>query len=375
VNLPTPIPCSPAVTPAPWARNASSYAPPVQNAPITLKLDANEGAAPAPWVREIVAGLDGEALRRYPKPREFEAFLAARFGIDPSRVLVTAGGDDAIDRACRAVLGPGRELILPAPTFEMFVRYAAVVGASVTTVEWRGGTFPTDAVTTQLSDRTSMIAVVSPNNPTGSVIDAAGLERVSSRALAGGALVLADFAYTEFADEDLTPLALTRPNVVVVRTLSKAWGLAGLRVGYALGPPDVIAWLRAAGGPYAVSGLSLAIARACMERGQAAMQASVARAGREVGELRSLLVSLGVDAEPSQGNFVLARFASQTQSADSVRAALGQRGIGVRGFPTEPLLSNALRITVPCDAEAFARLTGALHEIVAPATLRPGSRT
>jgi histidinol-phosphate aminotransferase len=366
VNRPPSTPRSPAVTPAPWARNASSYAPPAPVAPISLKLDANEGAAPPPWLREVLTGLDAETFRRYPKPREFEAFLARRFDIDPSRVLVTAGGDEAIDRACRATLGPGRELLLPVPTFEMFVRYAAVSGAAVTTIDWPGGPFPTDAVAARLSDRTSMVAVVSPNNPTGAVIDAAGLERISSRALSGGALILADLAYTEFADEDLTPLALTLPNVVIVRTLSKAWGLAGLRIGYALGPPDIIAWLRAAAGPYSVTGPSLAIARACLERGHHAMQASVARAKLEVSELRSLLASLGVTVAPSQGNFVLARF----PDADTVRAALGLRGIAVRGFPKDPLLAGALRITVPCDAPAFTRLAAALREILAP---RPGA--
>ncbi len=366
MNRPASTPCSPAVTPAPWARNASSYAPPAPIAPVTLKLDANEGAAPPPWLREVLSSLDPETFRRYPKPREFEAFLAGRFGVDPSRVLVTAGGDEAIDRACRATLGPGRELILPVPTFEMFVRYAAVASATVTTVDWPGGPFPTDAVAARLSDRTSMVAVVSPNNPTGAAIDAAGLERISSRALSGGALVLADLAYTEFADEDLTPLALTLPNVVVVRTLSKAWGLAALRIGYALGPPEIIAWLRAAAGPYSVTGPSLAIARACLERGQNAMQASVARSRLEVAELRSLLASLGVTAAPSQGNFVLARF----PDADAVRAALGLRGIAVRGFPRDPLLAGALRITVPCDVPAFSRLAAALREILAP---RPGA--
>jgi histidinol-phosphate aminotransferase len=364
-----PILRPPALRPATWTRQASSYSPPAQRGPITLKLDSNEGAAPAPWLREVTASLDAESLRRYPKPREFEGFLADQVGLEPSRVLVTAGGDEAIDRACRVALGPRRELILPVPTFEMFARYAAVVSATVTPVDWPDGPFPVEAVVERLSDRTSMVAVVSPNNPTGSVIDAPGLKRVSSAALACGALVLADFAYTEFADEDLTAFALLLPNVVVVRTFSKAWGLAGLRVGYALGPPDVIAMLRAAAGPYSVSGPSLAIARACMERGEGAMRESVARAKLEVAELRSLLASLGVAAPPSQGNFVFARVAQ----ADSIRAALAQRAIAVRGFPGDPLLSDALRITVPCDAGAFGTLCSSLREVLTVPTQGPTS--
>jgi len=356
------------VRPAPWACRARAYAPPAQGAPIDLKLDANEGAAVPAWVREVLAGLDPERLRRYPRPREFEAFLAERLGVDPDRVLVTAGGDDAIDRACRAALGPGRELVLPVPTFEMIARYAAIVGATVREIAWPEGSYPVDAVLDAMCERTSMVAVVSPNNPTGSVIDARGLEQVAAGALTRGALVLADFAYTEFADEDLTPVALSLSNVAVVRTLSKAWGLAGLRIGYAVGSPEVIAWLRAAGNPYAASGPSLAIARACLERGEEAMRASVEQAGRERELLRALLESFGLVCTRSEGNFAFVR----VPSADGARKALAERGIAVRGFPGDRLLADALRITVPSDEAAFARLSGALREVFSRAAPRPG---
>ncbi len=354
------------VRPPAWACDVTPYSPPRPAAPITLKLDANEGAAPAPWARDVLSSLDPEALRRYPRPREFESFLAARLGVDASRVLVTAGGDDAIDRVCRVALGPDRELVLPVPTFEMIARYAAIAGATAREVEWAGGAFPVDAVRGAMSRRTGMVAVVSPNNPTGATIDERGFRQVADVAAERGALVLADFAYAEFALEDLTPLALSFPNVVVVRTLSKAWGLAGLRVGYALGPPVVIAWLRAAGNPYAVSGPSLAVARAVLERGEEALRESVARSRAERGALRELLRGFGIDAGDSQGNFVFCR----TGAADRVRAGLAQRGIGVRGFPGDPRLADALRITVPCDERGLALLERALKEVMSGVATR-----
>ena len=171
------------------------------------------------------------------------------------RLWVESG---AIDRLCRAYLAPGRRIVMPQPTFVMLPYYAALAGAEIDAVPWREGPYPLEAVLDAVTEQTAVIVVVSPNNPNGAVATAADLRALAEAA--PHAVLLVDLAYAEYADEDLTAAALSHPSAVVVRTISKAWGLAGLRVGYAVGSPELIAILRVAGGPFSVSGLSLAVA-------------------------------------------------------------------------------------------------------------------
>ncbi len=328
---------------------------------LDLRLDGNEGPARPAAVREALAALDPECVRRYPDASVLESLLATRHGVDPARVLVTAGADEALDRACRAFLGPDRSIVLPVPTFEMIERYAALARARVLDVPWPDGAFPLEAVLARLAPDTALVALVSPNNPTGAVATSVDLDQLQGGA--GGAMVLVDVAYGEFADCDLGEAAIAGGRALVVRTLSKAWGLAGLRVGYAIGPVAAISALRAAGGPYAVAGPALAMAIARLAGGEADMRAYVARVRQESEELRLTLERLGAEAPPSQANFVLARFAADGAAAESVRAGLAARGIAVRAFPGRAWLEGCLRITCPGEEVAFARLLRALEEL------------
>jgi len=338
-----------------------AYSVPQPEAPIDLHLDGNEGPLCDESMLKALASIDRERLRRYPDKRPLEARIAERFGVEGREVLVTAGGDDAIDRACRAMLAPVRELILPVPTFVMISRDARLCGATVREVEWPQGPYPVEEVIDSVTERTAMIAVVSPNNPTGAVATPEDLMRLSEAA--PQALLLVDLAYTEFADVDLTDAALALPNAVVVRTFSKAYGLAGLRLGYAIGEANIIDWLRAAGGPYPASSVSLALGEAVLERDDLPEAAYLARIRREREQLRGLLEGLGAAALPSQGNFVLARF----DDAGAVRDRLAARGIAVRAFPDDTRLADALRITCPGDDQAFTRLRTAFVEAIPPA--------
>jgi histidinol-phosphate aminotransferase len=261
---------SPFLTPrlASW----TAYKVPRHPAPIDLFLDGNEGLSPPPELLRWLADAPVDVVRRYPSAQHLEARLAALHGVDPARVMVAAGGDDAIDRLCRAVLCEGRTLVLPTPTFEMIARYARLVGAEVLEVPWGDGPYPAAQVARLVDARTGLVALVSPNNPTGQVASVEDLHTVA----ATGALVLVDLAYVEFGDDALFRAALALPNAVVIRTLSKAWGLAGLRVGYAVGPAALLDGMRAAGAPYAVSGPSLHLAHRWLDAGQEAMAGFVA---------------------------------------------------------------------------------------------------
>ena len=347
------------------------YKGPARPEPGVLKLDGNEGNPPPRTLLEDLATADLSQLRDYPDARPLEAEIAERLGVDPARVVVTAGADEALDRVFRAYLAPGRRLVLPVPAFEMMYRFAAVVGGEIDPVPWTNA-FPTDDVIAALGDAVSLVAIISPNNPTGRTATASDLERVAEAAskvdsgAAFGAMVVLDHAYVEYSDQDLTSIAQRFDNVVTVRTFSKAWGLAGCRVGYAVASLEVATLLRNVGSPFPVAGLSLAAVRAQMSTGEAALAEHVeaVRAGR--GRLTETLNRLGIETSPAQGNFVLGDFGAR---CDFVLNGLNALAVRVRRFPHRPEIRNALRITVPDHTEPLNRLLEALETCLAPEAL------
>lgn len=329
----------------------------------TLKLDGNEGARPPTELLNHLAGQDLDVLRDYPDARELEADIATWLAVPPEQVVVTAGADGALDRICRAYLEAGRRMILPVPAFEMIYRFVAVAGGEITPVPWIDD-YPTDQVIAALEADVSLVAMISPNNPTGRVATAADLTRLAEAST--GALVLLDHVYVDYADEDLTALAASMDNVVVVRSFSKAWGLAGCRVGYAVAPPEVATVLRNAGNPYPVAGLSIAAVQARLTTGVAALDVHVARVRQERTLLAGKLIELGASPHPSEANFVFADFGRR---ADLVYQGLLGLGISVRRFPHRQEIADGLRITVPETDTDRDRLFAALEAIIAPEAL------
>jgi histidinol-phosphate aminotransferase len=325
-----------------------------------LQLDANLGGLPPQALLDAVAGLDPEMLRRYPDTEPLERVLAARFGVGAERVLVTAGADDAIDRICRARLRPGRSMVLPVPSFEMMEHFARLAGGAVVPIPWTRDPFPLDAIRRAVGTDTGVVVVVSPNNPTGAVAAAADLEGVAEAA--GPAAVLLDHAYVEYAAGDLTARALALPNVIVVRTLSKAWGLAGCRVGYALGSPKAIDALRRAGAPYPVAAPSVALGLARLAAGERDMRDHVTRVRAERAALCQRLTALGLEPWPSEANFVLVECGRRLRL---LMTGLADRGVRVRAFPGRAGLETALRISLPGAPAAFAHLLAALDASLA----------
>jgi histidinol-phosphate aminotransferase len=223
-----------------------------------------------------------------------------------------------------------------------------------------------DAFLGRLDARTAVVAVVSPNNPTGSVATLGDVRSLA--AAAPNALVVLDHVYVEYADEDLTPGVLDLPNVLVLRTLSKAWGLAGCRIGYAVGSPYVIAVLRAAGGPYTVAAPSITLALAQLERGAESLRAHVMRVREERRLLGGRLAAAGLAPRPSQANFVLVDCGPR---AGALCAGLATHGVVVRDFPSRRGLETALRITLPGNAPDFDRLSRALELTLQSEGLEP----
>ncbi len=344
----------PSIAPRPSC-DAAPYAPPAEPAgPGMIRLDRNEGAYPdAAWTERLGA-VGTSLLREYPNAADLAVSLARRFGVTPDWVTITNGADGALDRACRAYLAPGRPLVVAEPTFEMFPRFAALAGAPYVAVAW-DGEFPTEALLARRAPPPGVIALVSPNNPTGQVITAGQLERIARTT--PDTLVLLDHVYTEYADTDLTPAALRLPNVAVVRTFSKAWGLAGCRVGFALSTPAVAAAIAAAGVPYPVAAPSLALAQAALESGEAVVRRHVNRIRIERADLQDRLSRWGIPCPPSQANFVFPRLGA---AAAAVQARLADAGFLVRRFAGRPPLAGSLRIALPGDETVYRRLTSAL---------------
>ena len=355
-DLPEPVPIA-------GLRGLSAYKVPQHPAPIDLILSGNEGPQPPLDLAGELLRAGPELLRRYPDARALTASLARRLGTSPDRVLVTAGADEALDRAFRAYLSPGDTIVLPSPTFVMLPHYAKLIGATMVTPAWPAEAFPLDDVLAALASKPKALALVSPNNPTGAAIPTATLLELAKAS--PSTLVFVDFAYVEMADEDPTAELLTLPNVLVFRTLSKAWGLAGLRVGYVVGDPRTIAVLRAAGPPYSVTSTSLLLAERHLEGHEPAMRHYVAEVRKERGALYDALVRCGTRPVKSAANFVFARCKGAAQAL-WLRDGLASLGIGVRAFPGDPWVGDGERITCPGDPAQTERLLHAIEAVLAP---------
>ena len=335
----------------------ATYLPPGFQMPIDLDLSKNEGRSRA---EELLDAIDDprRLVGRYPDTSPLRARLAALHGVSEERVLVTAGGDDALSRCFLARVTEGGQVVSTYPTFEMISRYAEQRGARLFDVPWWTGPFPVDEVLGAITGDTDAVFIVSPNNPTGGVASEIDLLKVAGET----SLLVVDAAYVEFADSDPTPGLLELGNVVVTRTLSKAYGLAGLRVGYLLGSQELVAAIGAYGNPYPVSALSAALAETRLDRPVDELSTFVDEVKRERVVLTGALTGLGARPLPSQGNFVLA----ECDDAAWVISAAASLGIGLRRFPTRLGLESAVRITVPGDADDFDRLVTTLGTVLDP---------
>ncbi len=346
--------------PSPFLDGLRAYSAPKALAPTDLKLDANEGLPPPAELLEKFSGMDLENFSRYRRATPLEELIAEELGTAPSQVLVTAGADEGIQRCCLAYLPEGRKMLIASPTFEMFPTLARMVGAKMEYVSWPEGTYPIEAVLEKIEPDTGIVTVISPNNPTGSVAIGEDIERLSQACPHG--VILMDLAYGEFAERNLTPLALKYPNVVALHTFSKAWGMAGLRIGFVVGSKPVIDTLRTCGTPFPVSNLSLEMALEWRKTGKAQVERTVSRIIEERTRLSRTLNDLGAEVLDSQANFVFCRVKNPLFTRD----ALAGMGIAVRLVPDEEHFRGGLRITCPGNEKLFKRLTHALETVLAP---------
>jgi histidinol-phosphate aminotransferase len=332
----------------------AGYVPGEQpNDPRIIKLNTNENPyPPSAAVREAILAAC-ERLHLYPDPsaREVRERVAELYGVDADGVIVGNGSDELLSILMRATVAPGDAVAYGTPTYSLYDTLVALQGGRRVTFPY-GSDFALPRELFSVAAR--MIQVCNPNAPSGTLVARKDLERLASARR--DALVVIDEAYVDFADEDATTMGVLHPNVVVLRTLSKSYSLAGLRVGVAITSPALAAELNKVKDSYNVSRLAQAGALAALNE-QATVQAHVARVRQTRARLTSALVELGFEVPPSQTNFVLARRAGRSLLA--LKEALRERGILVRYFPEIP---DALRITVGTDAE-IDRLLAELAQV------------
>lgn len=318
-----------------------------------ILLNANE----APWALLEDEHID-LGINRYPEPQPeaLVAGLAALYGVPANQVLVTRGSDEGIDLLTRVFCRAGQDAILHCPpTFGMYRIAAQAQGADIVSIERRiEADFVLDGQelirSLQSDDRIRLVFLTSPNNPTGDIIGRDLLLQVLEAA-AGRAMVIVDEAYAEFSDQpSASELISEYPQLVVLRTLSKAWASAGLRCGSVLAQPEVLALLRRVIAPYPlaapVTAMALRVLQPDMrERQRQLLDELVANKKTLVQMLqgRAWIKRLW----PGEANFVLL----EVQDAAGLLAHCAAQNIILRGFPADPRLRDCLRISVGSGTE------------------------
>lgn len=366
------------------------YDPKYLPAEVLLSANENPHSIPAVVEEEILEGLKGFAFNRYPDPlaNELRDLIAQRendslarggrvcgnagdapsasrageggsFRFTRDNVLVGNAGDELLFDFALAWGGPGRTLLNVTPTFSVYAANAELTGTKVVEVPRRSDyTLDEDAVIARASQPdVDQVVITSPNNPTGDMVSEDFLVHLLS---ATDALVMLDEAYIEFADESLARLIEQHENLLVLRTFSKAYSCAGVRLGYILAQPSVIREFIKVRQPYSVDAVSQLIGRAVVKNSDAFVP-GIEEIKRQRGLVIDALRGIAGVSEvfDSQANFVLVRI----PGADKVWEQLYERGILVRDFSHSRGLEDCLRLTIG-TAEENERLLSALKEIL-----------
>jgi len=323
-----------------------------------LRLDFNENTEGcSPRVLARLPKITADDLARYPERAPVEKIVAEHLGLAPEHVLLTNGVDEAIHLLCEAYLEPQDEVLIVTPTFSMFEIYSAATGAHVTRVQCDSNfQFPIAKLLSRVTPATKLIAIASPNNPTGTVATRDQLLQIASAA--PSAAVLVDEAYFDFHGNTVLFDVKAIPNLFVGRTFSKAYGLAGLRIGILAGPREQMPMVRRVSSPYSVNSVALAVLPVALADSDY-LSCYVAQVKTGRGCLQQELFRLGIHAWPSHANFLLLRIGDRHREFVT---AMRQRGILVRDRSSDPGCDGCVRITVG-TAEQTDRLIGALREV------------
>jgi histidinol-phosphate aminotransferase len=324
-----------------------------------LRLDFNENTlACSPKVREVLGQVSTGSLTRYPERAPVEAIVAAHLGVDAEQLALTNGVDEAIHVLFETFLEAGDELLLPVPTYTMYEVYSSATDARAVAVQAADDLqFPFERLLAAITPRTKIIAIANPNSPSGAVATRAQLLEIAQRT--PHAVLLVDEAYFHFYGETMMDLVSKVPNLIVARTFSKAYGLAGLRLGLLAGPVELMRWMRRVLSPYSVNSLALACLPPALED-TAYLDWYVGEVLAARTEFEAALDTAGVRRWPSQANFILVEIGAQ--HGDFVRL-MKEAGVLVRDRSSDPGCDGRVRITIG-TREQMRQAVAALNEAV-----------
>lgn len=317
-----------------------------------VKLNTNENPfPPSANVIKAVREIEPELLRRYPNPTAdvFRQAAAPILGVTPDMILAGNGSDDVLAIAMQTFLSPGDVLAYPEPTYSLYPVLAELDEVKVATVPWEGGwSLPVDAL---LTTRPNAIFLANPNAPSATFVSPHRIETLLKKF---SGLLLIDEAYVDFADDNCLPLIREHENIVITRTLSKAYSLAGMRFGYAVSRPEVIREMNKARDSYPCDAISIVAATAAITDQEYARKTwEHVRSERQ--RISSELIQMGWKVLPSHANFILA--GAPDGHGKDVYLGLKRQGILVRYFD-KPGLDDKIRITIGTSQENNALLGG-----------------
>jgi histidinol-phosphate aminotransferase len=327
-----------------------------------IKLASNENPFGAsPKAKEAIRR-ELDHINIYPDGAavELTAAVARHHGVNPDQVLFSAGLDEMIALITRAFLRPGDETVMAESTFPQYRHNAVIENAVVVEVPMRDGTHDLSAMLEKVSPRTRIVWICNPNNPTGTMVTRGELEAFMDK-VPGTVMVVLDEAYFEYVDDPEYPNGLELlkkyPNLLVLRTFSKIYGLASLRIGYAIGDPAILRSINQVRGPFNTSRFAQAAALAAL--GDQEFIEKCRRANLEgIAQLKEAFSRMGLDSFPAYGNFVLV---DTGRPAQAVFEALLRKGVivrgGHRGYP------NHIRVTVG-SREENEKVISALEEVL-----------
>ena len=337
------------------------YHPPLAER-TALRLDFNENTlAPSPRVMEKLKSITGEGLTKYPEREPVERMVAKHFGLQADQVLLTNGVDEAIHLMCAAFLEEDDEALIATPSFFMYDVSVRLMTPHLRRVQADATLeFPFERFTAAISERTKLIIVASPNNPTGAVVGREHLLAIA--AAAPHAVLMVDEAYYHFHGESTMGDIAAVPNLIVARTFSKAYGLANLRIGMLAGDATLMKYLRKVSSPYNVNGVALdCLTVAIEDEAYLTWYTEQVRTGRE--RMMEGLRELGVDFFPSQANFILMKIGPKHKE---LVTAMRAQGVLLRDRSTDPGCDGYVRVTIGVSEHvdrALAALKIALQEI------------
>lgn len=307
-----------------------------------LRLDFNENTVEcSPRVLDALSRIAASDLTKYPERQAVEARAAAHLRLKPEQVVLTNGVDEAIHILCQTYLDVGDEMLFPVPTYTMYEVYASGTdGRAVTIQAGQDFAFPFARLLSAITPRTRLIAIANPNSPTGTTAKREEILAIAERA--PQAIVLVDEAYFHFFGETVADLIGTVPNLMLARTFSKAYGLAGLRLGLLAGAEENMQWIRRVLSPYSVNSLALACLPPALED-EAYLRWYVDEVCAAREEFQRGLHMLGVERWSSQANFVLTRIGAAHRSFVD---AMHRRGVLVRDRSADPGCDGCVRVTV-----------------------------